>query len=126
MVMNSMRIALLGATFLSLTGCAGVVTAWKNDPLQSYRVEGPSIYAMTGDRRTAVFSRQTDPLKYCAESLPDAVAAFAASSNARLSAEGLQGGAGGELGYEDSASAGLLQTFHRQIKEKVEKLNSKI
>jgi hypothetical protein len=108
--LRSLFIAVCG---LSVSGCAGVVTAWKNDPLQSYDVIGPSIYTMTGDRRTAVFTRKDADLRYCAESLPDAVAAFAASSSAKLKAEGLRNGAGGEVGISDQASAALLQTFQR-------------
>ena len=97
----------------SSSGCASTVTAWKNDPLQSYEVLGPSVYAMTGDRRTAVFTKKGGDLRYCAESLPDAVAAFAASSSAKLKAEGLKGGAGGEAGVSDQTAVGLLQTFQR-------------
>jgi hypothetical protein len=111
--MEKLKLAALLCCTTVLSGCAGVVTAWKNDPLQAYDVVGPSIYAMTGDRRTAVFSRQNDPLKYCAESLPDAVAAYAALSQANAKASGLKGEAAGEVGFSDSTTAGLLQTFQR-------------
>ncbi len=107
---RTMRATLMTLTLLSalaLAGCAGTITAFKNDPLQSYEVKVPSIYAMTGDRRTAVFARQNSDMKYCAESLPDAVAAVAASSRAAANYK--------EAGIDiaDSTAVGLLQTFQR-------------
>ena len=105
--MRSHSVLLLALATFCLTGCAGAITAWKNDPLQSYKVEGPSIYAMTGDRRTAVFSDQTSPRKYCAESLPDAVAAIAASSRAAAKTKGV------EVEFGEATAVGLLQTFQR-------------
>jgi hypothetical protein len=105
-----MRIWLLGLLAVSstcLSGCAGVVTAFKNDPLQSYDVKGPSVYAMTGDRRTAVYTRQTSDLKFCAESMPDAIAAIAASSKANLDTGKVEGG------FSDATAVGILQTFQR-------------
>jgi len=113
MRLHSLKSALCVFMISSLTGCASVVTAWKNDPLQAYSVKQPSIYAMTGDRRTAVFSDRNSTLKYCAESLPDAVAAFAAASSAKAKAEGLKGGAGGEIGFSEQTAVALLQTFQR-------------
>jgi hypothetical protein len=96
------------ASLLSLTGCAGVVTAFKNDPLQAYPADQASVYAMTGDRRTAVMMSKDSPYRFCAESLPDAVAAFSASSKASLGIDGK-----GNAAIEDAAVAGLLQTFQR-------------
>lgn len=91
-----------------LPGCASSVTAWKNDPLQSYDIRGPSVYAMTGDRRTAVLMRKGNGQRFCAESLPDAVAAYSAASEA--SAEVAERG---KAGFKDATYAGLLQTFQR-------------
>lgn len=99
---------LLGGFCLSVSGCAGAITAWKSDPLQSYDVLKPSIYTMTGDRRTAVMMEKNPNYRFCAESLPDAVAAFAASSKAKAAVTGQ-----GEAGFEDATSAALLQTFQR-------------
>lgn len=100
--------ALLGGACFLVSGCAGVVTAFKNDPLQAYDVEHASIYAMTGDRRTAVMLEQNPKHRFCAESLPDAVAAFAASSRARAGITGK-----GDAEFSDATTAGLLQTFQR-------------
>ena len=89
-------------------GCASTVTAWKNDPLQSYKSQRSSLYAMTGDRRTAIQINNANGQRFCAESLPDAVAAYSAASKASASVEGKASG-----GFEDATYAGLLQTFHR-------------
>lgn len=104
---------LLCATSLTICGCAPIVTAWKNDPLQAYDVAGPSIYAMTGDRRTAVFADKESKLKYCAESMPDAVAAYAASSRANAKVTGLKNEAAVDAAIGESTAAALLQTFQR-------------
>jgi hypothetical protein len=106
--MNSLGKLVSAASLFSLTGCAGVVTAFKNDPLQAYPANRESVYAMTGDRRTAVMMNKDSPLRFCAESLPDAVAAFSASSKASIGIEGKAQG-----GFSDSTAAGLLQTFQR-------------
>jgi hypothetical protein len=98
---------------LALSGCAGYLNAWTNDPLQHHSVGKPAVYTMTGDRRTAVFLKPSDGMHYCAESLPDAVAALAASSSASLKANGLKGGAGGEATITDATTVSLLQTFQR-------------
>lgn len=111
--MTRLKPILLVATIASLSGCTSLVTAWKNDPLQAYSVKGPSIYAMTGDRRTAVFADKNSNLKYCAESMPDAVAVFSASSEASLEASGIEGQASGKAGIDEDTAAALLQTFHR-------------
>jgi len=94
--------------FFVLTGCSSLVTAWKNDPLQSYTIERPSIYAMTGDRRTAVIMMPGQGQRFCAESLPDAAAAFSAASEASAGVQDRATGA-----FKDSATAALLQTFQR-------------
>jgi len=106
-------VALISAASLCATGCASVVTAWKNDPLQVYAVRNDaksvgSIYAMTGDRRTAILFKHGDRFRFCAESLPDAVAAFSAASRASASVESK---AKGE--FADAALANVLQTFQR-------------
>jgi hypothetical protein len=93
---------------VALGGCASTVTAWKNDPLQAYDMVNPTVYAMTGDRRTAVMMSPSKDKRFCAESLPDAVAAYSAASKANAS---LQSKASG--GFEDAAYAGLMQTFQR-------------
>jgi hypothetical protein len=105
----------LATTFLAMTSCAGTVSAWKNDPLQSYKVAGPSIYAMTGDRRTAVFTRKDKdgPLRFCAESMPDAISVFTGSSAVNVKAEGITKSLGVEAGFTDTSAAGVLQTFQR-------------
>jgi hypothetical protein len=108
----TLKSVLLGAAILTLPGCAGLVSAWKNDPIQSYDVTGPSIYAMTGDRRTAIFTGSPGALKYCAESLPDAVSVFTASSKAGLEADMVEK-VTGKATYEDASAAALLQTFQR-------------
>ena len=108
-----LRCIFLFTSALSLSACAGVVTAFKNDPLQSYDVPGATVYAMTGDRRTAVFFDTARNWRYCAESLPDAVAAYAAASSAKLRADQIRGGSGVEVGFGDATSVGLLQTFQR-------------
>lgn len=108
-----LRCAIIFLTALSLSACASLVTAFKNDPLQSYNVPGATVYAMTGDRRTAVFFDTTRQLRYCAESLPDAVAAYAAASSAKLRADQISGSSGVEAGFNDTTSVGLLQTFQR-------------
>lgn len=111
--MNPGKILFFSIVCIPLGACATLVTAWKNDPLQSYDVAGTSVYAMTGDRRTAIFFMGPDGTKrFCAESLPDAVAAFSATSKA---AAALDGGpkAKGEASFEERAIAGLLQTFQR-------------
>lgn len=105
--MHATKISLVTLAATGLSGCAGAITAWKSDPLQSYNVAAPSIYAMTGDRRTAVFTKRDSLLKYCAESLPDAVAAVAASSSATAKGKGV------ELGMTDATTISLLQTFQR-------------
>jgi uncharacterized protein YceK len=106
--MRPLKISLLLSTALSLSGCAGVVTALTNDPLQHYDVKGPTIYAMTGDRRTAVAFAPGSNFRFCAESLPDAVAVFTASSSAKA---GVKDKA--EAAISDATAAGLMQTFHR-------------
>jgi hypothetical protein len=85
-----------------------LVTAWKNDPLQSYEIKKPSIYAMTGDRRTAVLLLGPNGYRFCAESLPDAVAAYSAASKANAGIKDKVTG-----GFEDATYAGLMQTFQR-------------
>jgi hypothetical protein len=109
LTMQTRALLILGLVFTS-GGCASTVTAWKNDPLQSYEIEASSIYAMTGDRRTAVIFRDeaTKKNRFCAESLPDAVAAFSAASKANASVQDKA-----TVGFEDAAYAGLLQTFQR-------------
>lgn len=107
------RNILITVSCLLLPGCAGYLNAWTNDPFQHQAVKGPTIYTMTGDRRTTVFNDRNSSMKYCAESLPDAVAAVAASSSASLSAQGLEGGAGGEAKMSDATTISLLQTFRR-------------
>lgn len=104
------RALLISAFAVATGGCASMVTAWKNDPLQSYKIESSSIYAMTGDRRTAIIFRDelTKKNRFCAESLPDAVAAFSAASKANAGVKDKV-----TAGYEDAAYAGLLQTFQR-------------
>jgi hypothetical protein len=106
--MGAFRQILLTTSALGLSGCAGIVTALTNDPLQHYNPQGSTVYAMTGDRRTAVITDPQSSLHFCAESLPDAVAAYSASSKAKL---GLTGK--GEGSFEDGVTAGLLQTFQR-------------
>ena len=105
--MRLIRTIIFAISCTSLTSCAALVSAWKNDPLQSYDLLGPSVYAMTGDRRTAIIVKRDDRLVFCAESLPDAVAAIAATSKLRASL--------GEnsIGTEDSTAVGLMQTFQR-------------
>lgn len=113
---NAMSLARIAGSLsaaLITAGCAGSINAWKNDPLQSYTVDKPSIYTMTGDRRTAVFNLQSSPLKYCAESMPDAVAAVAASSNASARAPNGSGLGEVAVGVSDTTAVGLLQTFQR-------------
>ena len=102
------RVALLTASASALSGCAALVTAFKNDPLQHYDAKIPAVYAMTGDRRTAVLMEENPRLHFCAESLPDAVAAYSAASKANANIA--ERGSGG---FEDATYAGLLQTFQR-------------
>jgi hypothetical protein len=100
---------LLASASLLIAGCASLVTAFKNDPLQHYDMVGPTVYTMTGDRRTAVaLVGPNGGYRFCAESLPDAVAVFTASSKAKLLAEGKF-----EAGLDEATAAGLLQTFQR-------------
>jgi hypothetical protein len=91
-----------------LSACSSMVTAWKNDPLQAYTIERPTIYAMTGDRRTAVMMLPGQGQRFCAESLPDAAAAFSAASEANAGVKDQVTGA-----FKDSTTAALLQTFQR-------------
>jgi hypothetical protein len=93
---------------VATTGCASTVTAWKNDPLQSYSIKESSIYAMTGDRRTAVLLNPANSYRFCAESLPDAVAAYSAASKGSAGVKDKVTGA-----FEDATYAGLMQTFQR-------------
>lgn len=99
---------LLAEAGLWVSSCASLITAFKNDPLQHYDLVGPTIYTMTGDRRTAVALKGPQGFRFCAESLPDAVAVFTASSKAKLLAEGKF-----EAGLDEATAAGLLQTFQR-------------
>ena len=81
-----------------------------NDPLHHYQIDelGTSVYAMTGDRRTAVMFAPDSKYRFCAESLPDAVTVFTASSGAKANLAGK-----GEVEIRDQSAAAVLQTFHR-------------
>lgn len=98
----------LGLASISLGGCAAAISAMKNDPLQKWTIRNPTMFAMTGDRRTAVVLPSSTGNRFCAESLPDAVAAFTAASKVSASLEGKASGTIDEATY-----AGLLQTFQR-------------
>jgi hypothetical protein len=107
--MRYLKKIMLALACVPLGGCASLVTAWKNDPLQAYDVKNPTLYAMTGDRRTAVVVAGADGRnRFCAESLPDAVAAFSATSKAAAALD-----TRGSASFEERAIAGLLQTFQR-------------
>ncbi|CAM8671588.1 hypothetical protein [Sphingobium sp.] len=95
------------ACCVTLPGCAGLVTAWKSDPLQVYAMENPAVYTMTGDRRTAVLMDTNTARRFCAESLPDAAVAYGATSTAGLTAKGI------DAKFSDAVTATLLQTFQR-------------
>ncbi len=107
LTMRAIPIVISIAAF-TLGGCASTVTAWKNDPLQVYDIKGPTVYAMTGDRRTAVLMEANTTKRFCAESLPDAVAAYSAASKANANVQDKASAA-----IEDATYAGLMQTFQR-------------
>ena len=104
----------LSFAVLFTSGCAGTISSLQNDPLHHYVIDknGTSIYAMTGDRRTAVMFAPVEVGKpgyrFCAESLPDAVSVFTGSSKARVKIEGKV-----EADAGDQSAAAVLQTFHR-------------
>lgn len=93
-----------------LSGCAGTLSSILNDPLHHYDVDkkGTAVYTMTGDRRTAIMFSPESKHRFCAESLPDAVSVFSASSGGKLNVAGK-----GDVEIKDASSAATLQTFRR-------------
>ena len=100
---------------LFMSGCASTISSFQNDPLHHYVIgkkEKTSVYAMTGDRRTAIMFAPvvegSPRYRFCAESLPDAVSVFTGSSKAKFNLTGK-----GEAEAGDQSAAAVLQTFHR-------------
>jgi len=103
------RLIITSITLLTLPGCASTISAWKNRSFKEQGFHKPALYSMTGERRLAIAVKPTTyDMRFCAESLPEAAAAYSATSGASLKPTGV-----GEGSISDASSMVLTQTYTR-------------
>jgi hypothetical protein len=100
---------LLAWTAGGLGGCASTVTAFKNDPFIERGFQKQALYTMTGERRFAfAVLKESNPLRFCAESLPDTATAASGATTASLKPSEVV-----SASLDDKFSTSLTQTFVR-------------
>lgn len=117
--MRCFRIATIALVALGVTGCSSLISSWKTRPVAAHKLYSGRMFSLTGERRLAFFVPRADAGRpysaaedeyrtaWCAESLPEASQAVAATSKPSFGQGELK------LGTEDSLTTTLTQTFTR-------------
>ena len=108
-----MRLCVIVISALLCCSCSSTITSWKNRSVSKHSLMYPSnrggdIFVLTGERRMAFAIPENANFKFCPESLPDAAAGTAASSELSKSKTETD-----KLTLNDQFAMNLLQTFNR-------------